>query len=252
MARPVILMYHGFGVRTPGADPHNLFVVPELLERQLRIVRRAYRPLDLDGYVRGLRTGRWPRRSALVTIDDGYVSTLEIAAPLLRDLGIPAVLFVPPALVGGRTSWMPEMPDEGLLDAEGLRAVADHGIEIGAHGMDHTVMTGLDAEELRRHTVGAADALEEIMGTRPRAFAYPVGLFDDRAVAAVRDAGYEVGFSVHDDGGPFAIPRTPVTGRDSTAVFMARLLPGFDRLWRGSGPMVRRAAARVLRQRPSG
>ena len=248
MSKPIVLMYHGFGERRPEADPHNLFVPRADLERQLRYVRRHRHPLDLDAYLRGLRVGRWPRRSALVTMDDGYVSTLEVAGPLLRELGIPAVAFVCPGRLGGSSAWMDEMPGEALLDAEGIRALAGFGIEVGAHGLDHTLLPGLRPDDLEAQVRGSADAVAEITGSRPRAFAYPEGSFDAPALRAVERAGYEVGFSVERDEGPFAVARAGITSRDSMLSFRAKLLRGFRALDRMAGPgtRVRRAGARLL------
>ncbi|HEY3238125.1 MAG TPA: polysaccharide deacetylase family protein, partial [Acidimicrobiia bacterium] len=237
-----------------GDDPHNLFVAERDFARQLGILAGNWRALDLDGYLEALRSGRWPRRSFLLTIDDGFISTLEIAAPLLSRFHLPAVLFVCPGLVGHRSSWMPEMPDEGLLTAEQIRTLGGAGMEIGVHGMDHVLLQGLDPAQLRRQVEEAKESVEAITGTAARAFAYPEGVFDRDSLKAVRDAGFAVGFSVHRDGGPFAIPRRPINTRDSMATFRAKLLPGFNRLWSMSDghPVIRRAAARLAGQRRSG
>jgi peptidoglycan/xylan/chitin deacetylase (PgdA/CDA1 family) len=245
-----VLMYHGFGRRPPDADPYNLFVSAEDFERQVRFLARFFQPLDLTSFLRGLRTGRWPARSVLVTIDDGYVSTLEFAAPLLARYSVPAVAFLCPGRLGGRSSWIREMPEEPLLTAPQVRELPRFGIEVGAHGLDHTLLAGLDRGDLRAQVHGAAEALADLLGTRPRAFSYPEGEFDDAAVQAVRDAGYEVAFSVHMDGGRFAVPRRDVNARDAFTTFAVKLMPGFSwversvrhrRLWR--------VAARLLGQR---
>lgn len=247
-----VLMYHGFGRRPREADPHNLFVPQSDLERQLDVITRYFRPLDLDGFLAGLGRRRWPGRSVLVTIDDGYASTLEVAAPLLQSRGIPAVAFVCPDVLGGTSSWMDEMPGEPLLDSGGVRALARYGIEVGSHGLDHTLLPGLPADALREQVEGSADRLADVLGRRPRVFAYPEGKFDAAAARAVREAGYEAAFSVTDRDGRYGITRRGVTARDSLTMFSARLLPGFERVERLSvgAPKVRRLAARALRQRP--
>ena len=245
-------MYHGFGRRPRDADPHNLFVPAADLERQLDMVARYLRPLDLDGFLAGLGRRRWPGRSVLVTIDDGYASTLDVAAPLLAGRGIPAVVFVCPGVLGGTSAWMQEMPGEPLLDADGVRALGEYGIEVASHGLDHTLLPGLPPEQLREQVEGSAARLADLLGSRPRVFAYPEGRFDEAAARAVREAGYEAAFSVTERDGRFGVPRRGVTARDSSLVFAAKLLPGFDRVERLSvgSPKVRRLAARALRQRP--
>ena len=50
--------------------------------------------LPLAELVRILATGApLPERSAVITIDDGYRSTYTLAYPVLRELGVPAVVF---------------------------------------------------------------------------------------------------------------------------------------------------------------
>lgn len=244
MSLPRVWMYHAFGDRTPAQDPQNLFVRAEAFEAQLRTqLDRGAVPLTLDGWLAALDGRRTPRRAFLVTIDDGYVSTLELAAPLLSSLGVPAVLFVPPARLGTTSAWMPEMPDEPLLPADRLRDVVAHGIEIGVHGWDHTHLRDLDETALRRHTVEAAEAVADAVGVAPRSFAYPSGVHDAAAVAAVRTAGFATGFSVAGtgvDGGRdrrYAASRVDVNATDTPRTFALKASPWW--------PLVSRAAAQA-------
>jgi peptidoglycan/xylan/chitin deacetylase (PgdA/CDA1 family) len=249
---PLVLMYHGFGTRTPDADPQNLFVPVEDFERHLRMLRRLFRPLDLGQYMAGWERGRWPARSVLVTMDDGYVSVLDNAAPLLERYGVPAVAFVCPGRFAGTSEWMGETGEEPLLSADQVRQLADFGVEVGVHGMDHTLLPGLSDEELHTQVVRSQEVLAEALGAPPRAFAYPEGRFDQAAVRAVRDAGYTVAFSVDEGNGRFTVPRRAINTRDSAVTFGVKLLPGYARLERMSTgrPGIRRLAARVARQRP--
>ncbi len=142
-------MYHGFGTRPPGADPFNLFVPVRDFEAHLMAIRRYLRPLDLDRFLAGLRTGRWPPRSVLVTMDDGYASVLTEAAPRLHAAGVPAVAFVCPGRFGGESAWMEETAGEPLLTADEVARLPELGVEVGVHSMDHTRLPGVDDEELQ-------------------------------------------------------------------------------------------------------
>lgn len=236
-------MYHAFGERTSDQDPHYLFVPEQALAAQLRHLRSVgFRPLDLDGYLAGLHDGgRWPARSFLVTVDDGYRSTLD-AARVLADHDVASLLFVSPGRMGGTSGWMDDMPDEPLLTAEELRLLQPLGMEVGVHGLDHTDLPGLGAAELHRHVVEARDVLADALGYRPRSFAYPRGLHDAAARAAVAAAGYDVAFAVHRGRGRFAVPRVDVNASDVPRSFRLKLQPWYlpaKRLSRRAGPLWR-------------
>jgi peptidoglycan/xylan/chitin deacetylase (PgdA/CDA1 family) len=241
---PLVLYYHAFGTRSADEDPHNLFVPADAFAAQLERLRSdGWRPLDLDGYLAGWDGRTWPRRSVLLTIDDAFVSTLEIAAPVLREHRTPAVLFAPGGLVGGRSTWMPAMPDEPLLDADGLRALADYDIEIGVHGWDHSALDRRTPDELRRQCVDPRDLLTGLLGHRPRAFAYPSGRYDAAAVEAVRAAGYDIAFATETGwgGGRYLVPRVGVNATDTPRTFRLKL----HRAW----PRAQRVLDRVPRLR---
>jgi peptidoglycan/xylan/chitin deacetylase (PgdA/CDA1 family) len=57
-------------------------------------------PISLDQLVAAKRGGPLPKRSVLVTFDDGERSVLEVGAPLLAERNIPAIAFVVASLVG--------------------------------------------------------------------------------------------------------------------------------------------------------
>jgi peptidoglycan/xylan/chitin deacetylase (PgdA/CDA1 family)/GT2 family glycosyltransferase len=85
----VILAYHRVTDRR-GA----LCLAPRELRAQLQQLAREWRPLALDELARAAAAGEVPPGAVAVTFDDGYLDTLTEAAPLLRELGIPATVFV--------------------------------------------------------------------------------------------------------------------------------------------------------------
>lgn len=247
--RPVVLMYHAFSSRRRDGDPHRLFVTEQALRAQVDYLQEhRWETLDLDRYLSAL-DGRPPGRPAvLFTVDDGYTSFVRIAAPRLAAAGIPSLLFVCPALVGGRSSWIAETPDEPILDAVMLRDVQDLGVEVGVHGWDHSRMLDMPEHVLLRHTREAAERTGELTGVAPRAFAYPYGDFDESARRAVQAAGFQVGFSVFRNAGRHAVSRVDVNARDTVRSFRLKLLPGYRRLWRAAGsvPDLRRRVGRLI------
>lgn len=248
--RPVVLMYHGFAMARQVRDRENLLVPEGALRAQLgHLRRRRFAALDLDGYLRALDGSAGAGRSFLLTADDGYRSFGEIAAPLLAAARVPSVLFVPPAVLGGTSSWVPEIADEPLLTPDELRDLTRAGVEVGVHGLDHSSLVGLSDAELARQTGGAREQLADLTGVLPRAFAFPFGAFDRRACLAVAAAGFQVAFSVFDDAGRYAISRVDVNATDNGQSFRLKLVPGYRRWWRTAnrlGPL-RRTVGRLLR-----
>jgi peptidoglycan/xylan/chitin deacetylase (PgdA/CDA1 family) len=221
---PRVLMYHNFGEVPPAGDPEHLFVSVESFRAQLDLLRqRGWRALTLDEFTATLDGAPAPRKSYLITIDDGHESVLSIAAPILAEAGIPSVLFVPPGVLGGPIKWNPVYADEQLSGKTEIATLAGTGMEVGVHGYDHTRMFGMDSAELHRNVVHARDEVAAMMGGTPRSFAYPFGTHDRDARRALEDAGYTVSFAVAREHGRFAVDRIYVKGTDSLALFRFKL-----------------------------
>jgi peptidoglycan/xylan/chitin deacetylase (PgdA/CDA1 family) len=246
---PTALLYHDLLPEGSERDPSGQGVTVAMFGRQLRwLTQHGWHVLDLDGYLTGRFGGRSGRRAVLLTFDDGYRSTLEFGVPILRELAFPGLVFVPVGEIGQTARWRHEAPTVPLMDAGELRALRGDGIEIGVHGMSHVLLPGLSDGELCRETQDARDALADILGALPRAFAYPGGSFDARVAAAVKRAGFVAAFSTTSDGGRFGIPRTEVGSADTLRTLRIKLAPGYYPLSRALArlPALRRRLRRAL------
>ncbi len=87
-----VLLYHRVA-ETP-FDLHGLCVTPDEFRAQMTHLANAYRPVPLIQFAMAAREGWLPDRAVAVTFDDGYADNLEIASPILLELGIPATFFV--------------------------------------------------------------------------------------------------------------------------------------------------------------
>lgn len=90
-----ILCYHGFSL----ADEHlfrpKLYMRGQRFrDRMLWLKASGYRVLPLGEALRRLADGSLPRDSIAITIDDGFRGTAEVAAPILREVGFPATVYV--------------------------------------------------------------------------------------------------------------------------------------------------------------
>ncbi|GAA3721043.1 polysaccharide deacetylase family protein [Streptomyces tremellae] len=223
-------MYHS--VADPADDPYRVTVSPGRLDRQLRFLRRrGLTGVSMEHLLRARAAGTAAGLVGL-TFDDGYADFTEHALPALLRYGFTATVYVLPGRLGGTNAWDPLGPRKPLLTEDGIRAAAGAGMEIGSHGLLHTDLTdrsAVGAELLAAETARSRALLREITGGDVTGFCYPYGAVDQRAVAAVRAAGYR--YAVAIDPGPltglFALPRVHVGQRDTGArLFLKRALHG--------------------------
>ncbi len=227
------LTYHRIG-----DEPRDAFCIhPDAFEAQMRHLSERRLAVDLDAalaFVAG--RAELPDGACLVTIDDGCVSTLTEALPILRRWGVPAVAFVTSSLVGLDVEPLPER----YLGWAELREVADSGvIEIGSHAFTHRSLGEMDPAEARLEASRSKSALEEGIGREVRSFAYPFGTrgdFDAVTERALADAGYTIAFnSIHGPIrpglDPISLPRIKVEGGEGMAMFRLLSRGGMD-AWR--------------------
>ncbi len=226
-----LLMYHSV---QPAAlavpDPYRVTVSVDRLRRQLRwLRRRGLRGVSAGELLRAAEAGRAAGLVGL-TFDDGYRDFLDHALPLLREHDCTATVFVLPGRLGGDNAWDTEGPRKPLLTADGIRAVAAAGMEIGSHGLGHASLPKLAASgdhgALHREVTDSRELLRELLGGEVTGFCYPYGAVDAASVAAVRAAGYDYACAV--DPGPLtgrhALPRVHVGAADTGPRLRAKLL----------------------------
>jgi peptidoglycan/xylan/chitin deacetylase (PgdA/CDA1 family) len=100
-----ILMYHGVEAN-PLSPPCPYVIDAATLRRQLEFVRRHFHVLPLEEALERLRAGTLPDHAAALTFDDGTRNIATHAAPILRDLGLPAAVFLSTGPMGtGEALW---------------------------------------------------------------------------------------------------------------------------------------------------
>jgi peptidoglycan/xylan/chitin deacetylase (PgdA/CDA1 family) len=104
----LILLYHRV-IELP-SDPQWLCVAPGHFAEHLRILQKHTNPLRLEQLVQALQDKNIPRRSVVVTFDDGYADNLINAKPLLEQYNIPATVFITTGYIGSkREFWWDEL-----------------------------------------------------------------------------------------------------------------------------------------------
>ena len=239
----LILCYHNVvAVGAPALGDPCLHMPRDRFEQQIRWLIAHYTVIGLSEFVDRLSAGKSLRSVAALTFDDGYAGVFEHAAPILRQAGVPATVFVvgtagrqagfwwdrkpivdsiDPAL---RREWLNALRgDETAIvrgevrdelpashrpaDWEVIRFAIQSGLTIGAHSVTHRSLPTLSDPELEFEIVTSRTMIERATGTRPDCFAYPYGLWDYRVRSRVRLAGYHAGLTLNAGlNRPFADP----------------------------------------------
>lgn len=229
-----VLTYHRFGeiARDPFCLPRREF------EAQVRFLAESKRAIGLPELRRFLAGEQALQPgSALVTIDDGFVSTFREALPVLRHYAVPAVAFATASLIGNEDA--ARYQPERYMTWDELAQLEAAGIATGAHGYDHESLGAMTRDAARDQGARARELLERRLGRRVEAFAYPFGTardFNAGTRDALAEAGYSLVFTsqhgaVRAGMDPHELPRIKVESGDARPLF-AGLCDGAMDAWR--------------------
>jgi len=230
-----ILMYHNLGRPAAGVRLRKLYVRPGSFYRQMALLRlMGYRGLSMGAampYLRGEKQGK----VAVITFDDGYADTVELALPALRRFGHSATCYVVSQRIGQHNTWDVDQigARKPLMSEDQLRAWNAAGMEVGAHTRTHPHLTSCDLVSLTTEVEGSKADLEECLQIPVTQFCYPYGSHDERVVEAVRAAGFEAATTTHrgraEVGKDFyTLPRVMVAGHHLLPVLAIQMLTNYE------------------------
>jgi peptidoglycan/xylan/chitin deacetylase (PgdA/CDA1 family) len=188
----VILMYHALG--RPGESANRFLLPARQFARQLRWLRRRRRPIiSLDDYVRRSRENPLPpARAVVLTFDDGYADTAQLALPKLQEADAPAEVFLVTGMIGGTNGWDAgtSLRGRALIDWAQVAELRDAGVSIGAHTITHPRLPDLDRHAVTRELAQSRATLEEAVAVPVDHFAYPYGKTSPAVEQLAGDVGY--------------------------------------------------------------
>lgn len=181
------LMYHH--VQTKDAAVANkqtgLTVYTDVFKNQMQYLKdRGYTALTMNDLINFFDSGvAIPKRSVLLTFDDGYEDFYTDAYPILSSLGFHATMFTPSGLI--------ENPDylkwDQISGMNGLILFSNHtwshkNVQVSTSSMKTEIST-------------ADTQLNERGYNNPKVFAYPYGLETSQAEAYLNSLNYKVAFT---------------------------------------------------------
>ena len=217
-----ILVFHKIGPVPPDSHFPRNYVRPEQFDALLGSLRGAgFQGISFDQYLAHRRgDSTLPRKPILLTFDDGYRSTAEVAVPVLRKHGFAATIFVVSGRLGGSNAWDAEETQEPLMTASEVCALHEEGFHFGSHTMTHVRLTTVAPEVALRELRESRESLEALLHERVRTICYPWAQHDAKVRQLARQAGYECGVGIRrrlnrDDTELMALHRIQVTYLDT-------------------------------------
>ncbi len=226
-----ILMYHQIGLY-PRPDAHRaLFCHIDRFRAQLRYLKlMGFEVLNLAQAHACLFEGKpLPKRSVVITVDDGYDDFREHAWPALQEFGCSATVYLVSDLIGQTASWLTDWPHQPkLMDATAVRQLKREGCDFGSHAVSHPRLSTLSAAEQRREIFDSKKALEDVLGEAVPDFCYPYGDYSLRARDLVQEAGYRTATTcirgaANLSDNPFELTRKAISYGDNVLGFAFKL-----------------------------
>ena len=150
-------------------------------KEQILWMKDRFDMISMDEVQRRIKSGVNERPAISITFDDGYAENCEFALPFLIEQQVPVTYFV---TTEHTTKQIPfphdikrgeELPVNTI---ESLRALANAGIEIGAHTRTHPDMGTLsDPAQIFDEIITSTREMESLLDIDIRHFAFPFGQF---------------------------------------------------------------------------
>ncbi|WP_198662149.1 glycosyltransferase [Halorussus litoreus] len=175
-----VLLYHSVGGGFYGE------VSPARLRHDLRYLDEEYRIVGLPEAI----DSRAGEKTVALTFDDGFRDFYDHVVPVLRELGVPATVFVVTESITDREFVHDEGANYEYMTAGQLRELADDElVTLGSHTRTHPDLGRIDdRERLVEEIRGAKADMEAEIGVTPTQFSYPYSGKSAESVALVRDA----------------------------------------------------------------
>jgi peptidoglycan/xylan/chitin deacetylase (PgdA/CDA1 family) len=234
-----VLMYHDIGPKPVGGFAAISVAIDKFAQQMAHLTDHGWQSLTMDQY-RAVRAGTFaaPRRSVLITFDDGYRSILSNALPIMARHGLVGTVFIVTGQIGQPAHWTGEPATivRATLDDSEITTLIKSGFDIGAHAHTHPDLTHLSDNRLKQEVAQSVDLLKARFGITDPAFAYPFGVHDDRTrelVARYASLGFTTDDGMNGDHtNAWMLRRTMVQPHNPLLDFRLQLKLGYSPLER--------------------
>lgn len=219
-----IFTYHRFADNcdSPLCLPARIF------DQQMKYLKEnGYRVISIGELLEFLLyRNSLPKRSVVISIDDGYRSVYNIAWPILKKYAFRATLFIYTDFVG---------VSKNAITWDQLREMKKSGFEIGSHTMSHCDLTrqnkGEDTQaymfRIEKELSMSKQIIDKKLKQNTILLAFPYGRYNQEVLDMCKRLGYKIAASVQRGSNPFfadplALRRNQILKRDLKS-FISRL-----------------------------
>jgi peptidoglycan/xylan/chitin deacetylase (PgdA/CDA1 family) len=178
----ICFVYHRFG---DSRYPSTNVSLEDFRAHLEHLKANKFQVLTFEEAIDYLKSDKSPRKTAVITIDDGYKSFFKNGLPLLQEFGFPATLYINTETVGG----------SDYMDWRELAAAKKVGIEIGNHTHSHAYFLDLPVSKrydaFEKELKQSQLIIKENLGSEPTTFAYPYGELDYKMQQIVEKVGFK-------------------------------------------------------------
>ncbi len=183
---------------------------------------------ELDLFIDGKK--KLPKKTLVITFDDGYLSNVEYAYPLMKKYGFRASVFMVGATATRdesnlRPGELLHIPAKKIHDYEDI-------FEFGSHSFN------LHSRDEKGRPLLLVKSKKEIIKDlkinkvlfKSKYFAYPYGAYNEDTIEYIRELDYTMAFTVKEDfvsrdTCKFEIPRISIDPRASIKEFKEKITP---------------------------
>lgn len=189
-----ILGYHSFMESDKRIELNitdNMVMDIENFEEQLKYLKKHnYKTLTLDEFY-CFHQGKCkiPRKSVLITMDDGYQSNYDLAFPLLKKYNMNAAVFYLGINI--------DSSNENYMHQETIKKTTEKypNIEFASHSYNLHIEGSIEQEK----NMLLADITKQKENINSKYYAYPFGAYNKKMIEALKEEGYKMAFTFGPD-----------------------------------------------------
>jgi peptidoglycan/xylan/chitin deacetylase (PgdA/CDA1 family) len=187
-------------------------IPPDMFENHLRALQKnGWKTLSGEEFLHFFQRNEIPKKCVLITFDDGFADNYLFAYPLLKKLGMKAMLFVSTSFIEdidiNRDHYTPrphneawdmafsERRSEVMCTWKEIEEMEDSGeFDIQSHGHSHRThqyIKDKKYDELRKDLLIGKDTLEKRLSKEVFHLSWPKGRYDRACITIASELGFK-------------------------------------------------------------